>query len=162
MSKDLIESLRRLNLKEGDLAADRIEQLERELAEAYRREDAAVCSRCGSRLFELKAQAQEPVARLHITETDEWPDIRVEVLNGEYLQPSMSPVSVFVGPKPEAQQPSTEDAKLLQQCRSSVAFDLREMERLILRKGDACNQCDHDEANRLLKLLEAIDARGEG
>ncbi len=61
-----------------------------------------------------------------------------------------------------APPPNAEDAKLLQQCRSSVAFDLREMERLILRKGEACNQCDHDEANRLLKLLEAIDARGEG
>jgi hypothetical protein len=37
------------------------------------------------------------------------------------------------------------------------------MERLILRKGEACNQCDHDEANRLLTLLEAIDsARREG
>jgi hypothetical protein len=47
-----------------------------------------------------------PVARLHITETDEWPDIRVEVLNGENLQPSMSPVDVYAAPQPSQEQPA--------------------------------------------------------
>lgn len=41
----------------------------------------------------------EPVARLHITETDTYPDVSVEVLDGTTLQPSMSPVLVYSIPQ---------------------------------------------------------------
>jgi hypothetical protein len=58
--------------------------------------------------------AQEPVARLHITETDDWPEIKVEVLNGELLQPSMSPVSVFVTPH------TAEVDQLLEQIKAAL------------------------------------------
>lgn len=43
----------------------------------------------------LAQPEQEPVARLHITETDTYPDVDVEVLDGATLQPSMSPVNVY-------------------------------------------------------------------
>lgn len=43
-------------------------------------------------------RAQGPVATLHITSTDTYPDIEVEVHNGEALQPSMSPVKVYAAP----------------------------------------------------------------
>ena len=43
-------------------------------------------------------ESQEPVARLHITETDTYPDCVVEVLNGATLQPSMSPINVYAHP----------------------------------------------------------------
>lgn len=42
----------------------------------------------------------EPCAKLHITGTDTYPEITVQVLNGKYLQPSMSPVNVYVVPHP--------------------------------------------------------------
>ena len=51
----------------------------------------------------LKAQGQEPVARLHVYETDTYPDIEVEVMNGATLQPSMSPINVYTTP-PETQR----------------------------------------------------------
>lgn len=46
----------------------------------------------------LAAPVQEPVARLHVTESDTYPDIEVEVLNGATLQPSMSPIAVYTTP----------------------------------------------------------------
>jgi len=49
----------------------------------------------------LTTGAVEPVARLHITATDEWPDIRVQVLNGADLQPEMSPIDVYTHPASE-------------------------------------------------------------
>lgn len=42
--------------------------------------------------------AVKPAALAHITETDTYPDIEVEVLDGEFLQPSMSPVSLYTKP----------------------------------------------------------------
>lgn len=53
-------------------------------------------------------QAQEPVARLHITETDTYPDIEVEVLNGTTLQPGMSPVNIYTTPQPKPAPPVPE------------------------------------------------------
>lgn len=41
----------------------------------------------------------EVVARLHVTSTDTYPDIKVEVLNGADLQPSMSPINVYTTPQ---------------------------------------------------------------
>jgi len=38
---------------------------------------------------------EEPVARAHITLEDDGPYIKLEVLNGELLQPSMSPVDLY-------------------------------------------------------------------
>ena len=56
----------------------------------------------------LEQPAQdEPVARLHISETDTYPDIEVEVLNGATLQPSMSPVNVYT--RPQAREPLTDE-----------------------------------------------------
>lgn len=54
-------------------------------------------------LTQLEAMVGEPVARLHITETDTYPDIEVEVLDGIHLQPGMSPIPVYVA-APAAQQ----------------------------------------------------------
>lgn len=51
----------------------------------------------------LAEPAVEPCARLHITATDTYPDVEVEVLNGELLQPEMSPVSVYAAPPPPAE-----------------------------------------------------------
>lgn len=39
--------------------------------------------------------AQKPIASLHITSTDTYPDIRVEVHDGALLQPSISPVRIY-------------------------------------------------------------------
>lgn len=39
--------------------------------------------------------APTPVARLHIRQTDTYPDIDVQVLNGAALQPEASPVDVY-------------------------------------------------------------------
>ncbi len=40
----------------------------------------------------------EPVARLHVTPTDTYPDVRVEVLDGSGLQPANSPYDVYLAP----------------------------------------------------------------
>ena len=48
-----------------------------------------------TRIFYTAPVAQEPCARLHITSTDTYPDIDIEVLDGSLLQPSMSPVNVY-------------------------------------------------------------------
>lgn len=40
----------------------------------------------------------KPVAVAHITETDTYPDITIGVLDGEHLQPSMSPVKLYAKP----------------------------------------------------------------
>ena len=56
---------------------------------------------------------QEPVARLHITETDDYPDIEVEVLNGASLQPSMSPVNVYTTP-PQPKEPEQEPVAVVE------------------------------------------------
>lgn len=45
-------------------------------------------------------EIMKPVARLHITATDTYPDIEVEVMDGTYLQPSMSPVDVYLTARP--------------------------------------------------------------
>jgi len=63
-------------------------------------------------LAELERLAGEPVARLHVTETDTYPDIDVEVINGTWLQPKMSPISVYVA-TPPAQQPHVPEADCL-------------------------------------------------
>lgn len=62
----------------------------------------------GTKLFAASV-AQEPVARLHITPTDTYPDIEIEVLDGSTLQPSMSPVLVYAAPV--AAQPTDQDFK---------------------------------------------------
>jgi len=49
---------------------------------------------------ELVKQRGEACATLHITSTDTYPDIEVEVHNGAMLQPSMSPVRVYTTPQP--------------------------------------------------------------
>lgn len=36
------------------------------------------------------------VAMLHITETDTYPDVEVEVLDGTNFQPSMSPIKIYL------------------------------------------------------------------
>lgn len=43
-------------------------------------------------------EKQEAVATLHISSTDTYPHIEVEVHNGETLQPSMSPIKVYTAP----------------------------------------------------------------
>lgn len=48
-------------------------------------------------------------------------------------------------------------AKLIE-CRPSVKADLIRWEQFLLRKAGACNQCDHDETQRVHELLTAIDA----
>lgn len=50
----------------------------------------------------------EPVARLHITATDTYPDVDVEVLDGTHLQPNMSPVSVYLTPQEAQALPENE------------------------------------------------------
>ena len=47
----------------------------------------------------LEQQSQEPCVRLHITPTYEWPDIRVQVLNGEGF-PVEGGVELFLAPQP--------------------------------------------------------------
>jgi len=42
------------------------------------------------------ATDKKPVARLHITSTDTYPDIEVEVMDGAALQPQDSPVDVYL------------------------------------------------------------------
>jgi hypothetical protein len=54
----------------------------------------------GTDLYTTPQPQQEPVARLHVTETDTYPDIEVEVLNGATLQPSMSPINIYTTPPP--------------------------------------------------------------
>lgn len=39
-----------------------------------------------------------PIARAHITAEDDGPYVRLEVLDGELLQPSMSPVDLYARP----------------------------------------------------------------
>ena len=45
--------------------------------------------------MQLQNPAPAPVARLHIQQTDTYPNVRVEVLDGAALQPSASPVDVY-------------------------------------------------------------------
>lgn len=49
-----------------------------------------------ARLAEV--EGQQPVARLHVMATDTYPDVTVEVLDGERLQPKDSPINIYVSP----------------------------------------------------------------
>lgn len=80
-----------------------------------------------------------PCVRLHITETDEWPDIKVEVLDGTNLQPSMSPVELFTTP-PKIQ--------------TAVALALKNAAALITRKNGYI-------APKLREMSETIDTVSE-
>gem|GEM_PF-5961034 len=48
------------------------------------------------------AVSGEVVARLHVTATDTYPDVDIEVLNGTNLQPSMSPIDVYLAAPQQA------------------------------------------------------------
>jgi hypothetical protein len=52
------------------------------------------------RIRTLPQAVKEPVARAHITLEDDGPYARLEILNGERLQPSMSPVDLYVEQAP--------------------------------------------------------------
>lgn len=68
------------------------EQLHAALQQAFD-EGMAVAAQARAALSQRK-----PIASLHITSTDTYPDIEVEVHEGALLQPSMSPIKVYADP----------------------------------------------------------------
>lgn len=49
-------------------------------------------------MSKLQDASRDVVAKLYVTATDEWPDVRVAVVNGENIQPREEPYSVFLAP----------------------------------------------------------------
>lgn len=79
----------------------------------------------------LEPQGQAlPVARLHVTETDSFLDAKIEVLNGENMQPEHSPIDLYLAPLITSQLalpagPVPSDAAHVQAARKALA-ELRE------------------------------------
>ena len=87
----------------ADIASDRkyAEELLNDLAWIKDTHGQFLCVESWVKKLRAIAPAQaasEPVARAHITLEDDGPYARLEVLNGERLQPSMSPVDLYVEP----------------------------------------------------------------
>jgi hypothetical protein len=101
----LLDVIRRLNSNPYSLTkSECISEIESML-------EAAPKPRTASRTA-LSEGPVKPVARLHITSTDTYPDIEVEVLDGSTLQPEMSPVNIYTAPPASRTVPS--DAEILQ------------------------------------------------